>query len=127
MEKRKMICISCPLGCHIEVSRDESVSGYSVSGNNCKLGKEYGIKEMTNPTRLLTTTVKLKNSYLKRLPVRTDLPIPKVLIKNCMREINRIEVCAPVKAGMILVKNILGTGVNVISSRSIGQNYHAGI
>ena len=122
MEKRKMICISCPLGCHIEVSRDESVSGYSVSGNKCKLGKEYGIKEMTNPTRLLTTTVKLKNSHLKRLPVRTDLPIQKELIKNCMREINRIEVCAPVSAGMILVKNILGTGVNVISSRSIGQN-----
>jgi len=127
MEKRKMICISCPLGCNIEVFRDESVSGFSVSGNKCELGKEYGVKEMTNPTRLLTTTIKLKNSHLKRLPVRTDLPIPKVLIKNCMREINRIEVSAPVEAGMILVENILGTGANVISSRSIGQNQHAGM
>ena len=122
MERRKMICISCPLGCNIEVFVDESISGFSVSGNKCKLGKEYGIKEMTNPTRLLTTTVKLKNSHLKRLPVRTDLPIPKALIKNCMREINKIEVCAPVKAGMILLKNISDTGVNVISSRSIGQS-----
>ena len=98
-----------------------------MSGNKCKRGKEYGIKEMTNPTRLLTTTVKLKNSHLKRLPVRTDLPIPKALIENCMWEINQIEVSAPVEAGMILVKNILDTGVNVISSRSIGQNQQVGI
>jgi CxxC motif-containing protein len=122
MERKKMICIACPLGCHIEVFRNHSEDGFSVTGNQCKRGIDYGVKEMINPTRLLTTTVKLRNSYLNRLPVRTDLPIPKAMIANCMREINRIEVCAPVKAGIVLIRNILNTGVNVISSRSIGTN-----
>jgi CxxC motif-containing protein len=120
MERRNMICIACPLGCRIEVFRNDNVSGYSVTGNKCNRGVDYGVKEMTNPTRLLTTTVKLRNSYLKRLPVRTDLPIPKAMIASCMKEINRIEVCAPVKAGIVLIRNILNTGVNVVSSRSIG-------
>jgi CxxC motif-containing protein len=119
MERRNMICIACPLGCRIEVFKNENESGFSVTGNQCKRGKDYGVKEMTNPTRLLTTTVKLRNSYLKRLPVRTDLPIPKEMIASCMSEINRIEVCAPLKAGVVLIRNILNTGVNVITSRSI--------
>lgn len=119
MEKRSMICIACPLGCRIEVFRNENANGFSVTGNQCKRGLDYGIKEMINPTRLLTTTVKLRNSYLKRLPVRTDSPIPKTMIASCMVEINRIEVCAPVKAGEVLIRNILNTGVNVIVSRSI--------
>ncbi len=119
MDKKKMICIVCPLGCQIEVVKDGSTSGFAVTGNQCKRGEDYGIKEMTNPTRILTTTIKLRSSYLKRLPVRTDIPIPKLMIADCMREINRIEVCAPVKAGTVLVRNILNTGVNVIASRSI--------
>lgn len=123
MERRSMICIACPLGCLIEVFKNESASGFSVTGNQCDRGKDYGIKEMTNPTRLLTTTVKLRNSYLRRLPVRTELPIPKAMIASCMREINRIEVCAPVKAGIVLIRNVLNTGVNVISSRSIGTKF----
>lgn len=119
MDKQEIICISCPMGCQLEVTRDNSSKGYSVKGNQCMRGEEYGIKEVSNPTRVLTTTVKLKNSHLKRLPVRVDAPIPKELIKSCMKEINRIEVQAPVKAGTVLLSDILNTGVNVISSKSI--------
>jgi len=121
MGKRKIICIACPLGCHIEVSEDKSVSGYKVTGNQCKRGEKYGIKEMSNPTRLLTTTVKLRNSYLKRLPVRTNSPIPKGMISKCMREISKIEASAPIKTGTVLIKNILNTGVDIVSSRSISD------
>lgn len=120
MGKKEMICIVCPLGCQLEVTEDSSnPKGYIVKGNKCNRGEAYGIKEMSNPTRVLTTTVKLKNAYLKRLPVRTDTPIPKALIASCMKEINRIEVEAPVKAGSILIQNILNTGANVITARSI--------
>lgn len=119
MDKREIICIVCPMGCQLEVTRDDSSRGYNVKGNQCMRGEEYGIKEMSNPTRVLTTTVKLKNAHLKRLPVRVDAPIPKELIISCMKELNRIEVQAPIKAGTILVQNILNTGANVISARSI--------
>lgn len=115
-----MICIVCPLGCQLEVTKDNSSpKGYCVKGNKCNRGEEYGVKEMANPTRVLTTTVKLKNAYLKRLPVRTDAPIPKDMIASCMKELNRVEVKAPVKAGTVLIQNILNTGANVISARSI--------
>lgn len=120
MDKQEIICISCPIGCQLEVTRDDNSSrGYSVKGNQCARGAEYGIKEVSNPTRVLTTTVKLKNSYLKRLPVRADAPIPKELIMSCIKELNRLEVQAPVKAGTVLVRNVLNTGANVISSKSI--------
>ncbi len=119
MDKREMICIVCPMGCQLEVAREDSSKCYSVKGNQCIRGMDYGIKEMSNPTRVLTTTVKLKNAHLKRIPVRTDSPVPKELVVSCMKELNRIEVQAPVKMGTILVRNILNTGANVISARSI--------
>ena len=38
MEKREMICIVCPIGCHLEVIEDtESETGYSLSWATCKL------------------------------------------------------------------------------------------
>jgi len=127
MEKKRMICIVCPLGCQIEIFKDDDTTEYSVKGNQCKRGEDYGIKEMTNPTRILTTTVKLKNAHLKRLPVRTDIPIPKALITKRMREINHIEVLAPIKAGTVLMRNIFNSGANVISSRSMPGQYRLGV
>lgn len=119
MDKREIICIVCPRGCQLEVTKDDNSKGYKVKGNQCMRGEEYGMKEVSNPTRVLTTTVKLKNAHLKRLPVRADAPISKELIISCMKELNHLEVQAPVKAGTILVQNILNTGANVISARSI--------
>lgn len=120
--KRKMICIVCPIGCKIEVSQDSGGEGYFVTGNQCNRGVEYGIEELTNPTRILTSTVKLVNAELKRLPVRTDIPIPKKLIFECMKELTSVEVYAPVKAGTILISNILGTEANIIASRSVERD-----
>ena len=78
MDKKEMICIVCPIGCHIEVVEDESVEGgYRVDGANCKRGKMYGVKELTRPTRLLTSTVEIEGAVLPRLPVRTKEEIPK--------------------------------------------------
>lgn len=120
MDKNTVTCTTCPLGCVIEVTKDSNEpSGYILKGNGCKRGADYAIAEVTNPTRVLTSTVKLKNSALKRLPVRTDRPISKKLIFACMKEINRAEAKAPVKIGDVIIKNILGTGANVISSRTV--------
>jgi CxxC motif-containing protein len=76
-------------------------------------------KGASNPIRVLTTTVKLKNSLLRRLPVRTDNPITKEMIFSCMKELDSVEAEAPVRAGDIIVENIFGSGVNIISTRSI--------
>lgn len=119
-EKKQMICIVCPVGCRLEVKREQSSeSGISVTGNECKKGIVYGIKELTNPTRVLTTTVKIKNAYLKRLPVRTNGAVPRGLIFECMRVVNETEVQAPIKVGKVIINNVLDTGIDLISSRSM--------
>jgi len=120
MVEKEMICIICPIGCRLKVSSDDSqIDGYAVEGNKCIKGKSYGIKEMTNPTRILPTTVIINNAFLNRLPVRTSQPVPKPMIFECMKVINSIEVEAPVKIGDVLIENILDTGADIIATRSM--------
>lgn len=120
MEKREMVCIVCPVGCHLEILEDEkNESGYSVLGAACKRGEVYGVKELSNPTRTLTSTVKLIGGAYPRLPVRTDKEIPKDKIFDCMMIINEIKLEVPVKIGQILAENIFGLDVNIISSKSM--------
>lgn len=115
-----MVCIVCPVGCRLEISEDPtSESGYLVTGATCKKGEVYGVKELSNPTRLLTTTIKIKGASLPRIPVRTDSEIPKDKIFECMDLINKIELEAPVEMGQIIANNILDLDVNIIASRSM--------
>jgi CxxC motif-containing protein len=119
-EAKETICIICPVGCRMTVKSDKSsASGYLVSGNQCKKGEAYGIKEMTDPTRMLTTTVKINLGIYKRLPVRINGAIPKNKIFPCMKVINRVQVEAPIKIGSVIVENILDTGCDLIASRSM--------
>lgn len=118
MSKKEMTCIVCPMGCFLEIETGDDGS-YKITGNRCKRGEEYAIKELISPMRVLTSTIKLKNSHLKKLPVRTDGVIPKKMIFECVNMLKTVEAEAPVKMGDIIVHNILGTGVNVVSSRSV--------
>jgi CxxC motif-containing protein len=120
MEKHNLICIVCPVGCRLTLVKDDTAEkGYVIEGNNCARGIKYGIDELTNPTRMIPTTVRIKNGLLNRLPVRTQSPVPKELIFECMKVINDVEVNAPVKLGDVIVENILDTGVNIIATRSM--------
>lgn len=119
MGGKEIICIVCPMGCQMEVSGDGGPEGYTVTGNACSRGEKYGIKELINPTRVLTTTIKLKGRSHKRLPVRSDAPLPKEIIIQCIRLLDAVEAKAPVTIGSTIVENILGTGVNIIATRSV--------
>lgn len=118
--KQEMVCISCPMGCNMDVEIIVSgITSYNVSGNKCPRGEEYAIKEMTNPTRVITSTVKLKNGHLPRLPVKTSEPIPKGNIFDCIKVLDTVEVTSPVKVGDVIIENLLGLDINIIASRSI--------
>ncbi|MEG1256110.1 DUF1667 domain-containing protein [Clostridium sp.] len=112
---KELICISCPMGCHLKVN----VETKEVTGNTCKRGEVYGINEVTNPMRVVTTTVKVKNGELPVIPVKTKVAIGKALNFKVMEVLNSIEVEAPVKVGDVIVENILGTGVDVVATRNI--------
>jgi len=118
---REIICIVCPTGCRIRVSGPDT-EHLEVSGNECKRGEEYALKEIADPRRTLITTVQIDHGTLRRLPVRTNREIPKQSIFPCMEVINRVRVEAPVEVGQVLVADILGTGADVVATRSMGRN-----
>lgn len=117
MERHEFVCIICPMGCNLEVLEDEDV--ILVKGNQCKRGYEYGVKEISNPTRVLTSTVILRNSHLRRLPLKSNGELPKGMIKDCVKFLSKIEVSAPIRMGEVIVKNILNTGVDIVATRTV--------
>lgn len=118
-EERNLICISCPLGCNLTVTIDgEDVT---VTGNTCKNGEKYGIEEVTNPKRVIPSTVVIRNGKLPRLPVKTADAVPKGMIFEIMDEINKAVATAPVKMGDVIIEDVLGTGVNVVASCSMDE------
>ena len=77
------------------------------------------INELTNPTRVIPTTVVIKNGMLPRLPVKTAEPIPKGRIFEAMAAIDQVVVEAPIKIGDVVIENLLGLGINVVSTKNM--------
>ena len=113
----KITCIVCPMGCQLEVNKVDGE--YQVTGNTCKRGAKYGVEELTDSKRVLTTTVKLKGSYLNLLPVKTADSIQKNMIFDGMEYRDNIEKKAPINVGDVIVENVLGTGVDIISAKCV--------
>ncbi|MDO4197657.1 MAG: DUF1667 domain-containing protein [Erysipelotrichaceae bacterium] len=112
----ELICIGCPRGCHLMVDEEND---YKVSGNHCKIGEDYGKNELINPTRVLTTTVKIKGGLHSQLPCKSDGAIPKSKLLEACRSLKEVCVSSPVKKGDIIVKNILDTGIDIISCKDM--------
>lgn len=115
MSTRKMICIVCPVGCHLEVNEKT----LEVTGNRCPRGDVYGKKEITDPRRMLTSTVKINGQNQRRISVKTTEDIPKGLLFKAMQEIDKLEAKVPVKTGDVLIKNLLNTGVDIVATMSL--------
>lgn len=114
--KEERICIACPLGCHLTIDVDNN---YEVTGNNCKKGIEYGKKELQNPTRTVTSTVRIKNGIYPRIPVKTNGEVPKDAIFDVMNLLDDITLEAPVTMGDIILSNIANTGIDLVVTRSM--------
>ena len=96
MEEKRLICIGCPMGCPLIVTMDGG-EVVSVKGNTCKRGGIYGRKEMTNPTRIVTSTVRISGGSIPALSVKTKEDIPKEKIFECVKALKVVEVTAPVQ------------------------------
>ena len=118
MEKKYFICITCPIGCDMDVETEDGKL-LSAKGHICPRGEEFVLQEITRPVRPLTTTVTIKDAEFSMLPVRTDKPIEKGLLFQAMEELARIEVQAPVEMYDIVVRNVAGTEANVIATRNM--------
>mgnify|MGYP003228490624 CR=1 FL=1 len=92
MEEKKLICIGCPLGCELCAVLERG-EVISVTGNTCG----------------------------RMLPVRTKMDIPKAKVLECVRELKHVVVEAPVETGQIIVQDIAGTNVPVITTKKMGE------
>lgn len=117
METREMICIGCPLGCNLTVKIDGD--NITVTGNTCPNGEKYAKNEVTNPTRIVTSTIKVLDGVGERVSCKTNNAIPKGKIFECMDEIRKTKVNAPIKIGDILIKDVAGTGIDIIATKNI--------
>ena len=115
---KDLICIMCPKGCHLKVDEEH---GYTVTGNRCPRGAEYGHNELKNPPRVIPSTVRLRSKSACRLPVKTDGQIPKYMMKEAMRLLDKVEVTAPVHVGDVVVDNIFRTGVHFVATKTVEE------
>lgn len=111
----ELICITCPKGCHLTVDEE---NGFAVTGNACPRGEAYGKNELQHPVRVVTSTVRLTGGAAPRLPVKTDKPLPKDKVFDCMALLDDVVAAAPVKVGDVLLANICGTDVNIVATKN---------
>lgn len=118
MKKRELICIGCPMGCPIVVEMEDG-KVLSVTGNTCSRGESYARKEVTNPTRIVTTTVRVDGGKVPMINVKTEQDIPKDKIFECIAALRGVTMKAPIHIGDIVLENVAGTGVNIVAAGNV--------
>lgn len=113
---KDLVCIVCPKGCRLHVDEENS---FAVTGNSCPRGAEYGRNEISNPTRVLTSTVRLRGGSLRRCPVRTDKAVPRGKLLKIMKLLDQVELTSPVTIGQKVLTDVCGTGADVIVTRNL--------
>lgn len=117
---KELGCILCPNSCTLYVEKNEE-DEFVVKGNMCTRGKEFAVQEMTEPKRTVCTTVKTCYEKCRVVSVKTDNPIPKDKVLEVMKEINKINLDHTVKIGDVLLENVLGLQVNIVSTADLSR------
>jgi len=106
------------MGCSLEVTH-EGKTVTKVTGNQCKKGLSYAEAEISDPRRMVTSTVRVLGGVHPLVPVYTAAPIPKPLIFDLLAALRRVQLQAPVQMGQVVLENALGTGIDVLASRDL--------
>jgi len=134
----EMICITCPMGCHLKIDR-LSETEIAVTGNRCARGENYAREEILSPRRVVTTTCRAaptppsladgaaaaavaNPSELykpRRIPLRTAGAFPRERIAELLELIHGLELPLPVRRGQVAIADALGSGVDVIVTRTM--------
>lgn len=117
----EILCIMCPVGCRGKIEIDEKSNILKISNLQCKRGEKYVINEYKSPVRVITATVRTKNSVHSLLSVKTNKTIPKNRIMECMCNLAKVRVHPPVRAGQVLVPNIIDTEADIVATRDLTE------
>ncbi len=115
--KKDMICIVCPVGCHVSIDTDTM----EVTGNRCPRGDKYAKKEVTNPTRVVTSTVKVNSIHQRRVSVKTTDAIPKGKIFDLMDMLDEVSLEVPVNIGDKIFTNVFDSGEDVVVTMRLDE------
>lgn len=101
------------MGCNLTVSKVGKE--IKVTGNGCSRGVDFAKSEITSPVRIVTTSVKTAEGVRS---CKTTKPIPKKLIFDCVKEIEKLKL-KKVKFGQVIIKNVLNTGADVVITANV--------
>jgi len=113
----EVICVACPKGCRLEVHREGGE--ILVSHEGCKRGREYAVGEITDPRRMVASTVRVTGAVHPLVPVYTAAPFPKGRIHDLLDLLRKVKLHAPVYIDQVIMRDVLGTGIDVIASRNL--------
>ena len=143
--RKTITCIICPNGCLLSAnvsepgtdapvtgtenprSIDSTVTGTGcprvidspVTGAGCPRGEAYFIQEITDPRRTLTSSVLVTGGEIPLCSVRLTEPVPIARIPDVMKEIRKMKIEAPLESGTVLIRDVLGLGSDVITTKTI--------
>lgn len=118
MEVRHLTCIGCPMGCSLTVEMGPELK---VTGNTCPKGAEYAKKEVTDPRRIVTSTVRVLGGTAPVVSCKTSGDIPKGQIFAVMAALSRCTVSAPVSLGEVLLPNVCGLGTDILATKAVAK------
>jgi CxxC motif-containing protein len=113
---RDIICVACPMGCGLRVELNGAGEIAGVSGHTCKRGEAYAQAEITNPTRMFHSTLRVEGGATPLVSVKSAAPVPKPRLMDCAKATRGIKIKAPVAIGDVLLPNVCGTGIDLVAT-----------
>ena len=120
MMEKSITCIVCPKSCGVIVR--PAGDALEVTGNECRRGAEYAENEYRHPMRAITSTVKVTGGIFPRMGVAGTKEVPREKLRDCLAEIYRLAVPAPVEEGQLLLRDVCGTGCDIVAAMSMEKS-----
>lgn len=120
MDEMELTCICCPIGCGLRATL-EAGQVVRVTGNTCPRGEAYARREAVSPMRTVTSSVAVEGGVRPVVPVKTVPDVPKGRIFPVMDAIRDLTVPAPVRAGDVLLRDVAGTGADVVATAGLDK------
>ena len=120
MDEMELTCICGPIGCGLRATL-EAGQVVRVTGNTCPRGEAYARREAVSPMRTVTSSVAVEGGVRPVVPVKTVPDVPKDRIFPVMDAIRDLTVPAPVRAGDVLLRDVAGTGADVVATAGLDK------
>ena len=118
---KEMVCVACPIGCGLRAELNDAGEITDISGHSCKRGIEYAKAEITNPTRMFHSTVRVEGGAAPLVSVKTAKPVPKSRLTDCAIATKNVRIHAPVAIGDVLLPDACGTGVDLVATNRVAK------